>query len=181
MNDNPNDTRDAQLEQRAAELLGPVGREQRLELLAAMDPDEMAACLTWLIGYRPVMFDYCLVRDRELAGRLWERLDQADADQDRPEPYCTLCGAAVGIFYAHGEGWLHYRGEGTAACPVDLFDPGHQPEIAWRPAGDGAGADPDTCTCGHPGAGHNTMRPGAVFPCSECGCADFEAAAGGAR
>lgn len=37
------------------------------------------------------------------------------------------------------------------------------------------GPDPDSCTCGHLGAEH-TMKPGCVFPCSLCGCADFDAA-----
>lgn len=58
-----------------------------------------------------------------------------DCDNDEAEPYCTECGGDVGIFIAHGDAWLHYRGEGTAADPVELFDAGHAPEVAWRPAG----------------------------------------------
>ena len=47
----------------------------------------------------------------------------------------SVAGSAGGIFYAHGDAWLHYTGEGTAASPVDLYDAGHEPMVAWRPAG----------------------------------------------
>lgn len=55
-----------------------------------------------------------------------------ECDNDEDEPYCTECGADVGIFIGHGDAWLHYRGEGTSTDPVELFDAGHQPEGAWR-------------------------------------------------
>jgi hypothetical protein len=54
------------------------------------------------------------------------------ADPDEPEPYCTSCGGSVGIFLGHGDGWHHYRGDGTAASPNELFDAGHAPVIGWR-------------------------------------------------
>ena len=79
------------------------------------------------------MFDFALVRDRALVERLNVRLDEEPVDDN--EPYCITCGAKVGIFYAHGDAWLHYTGEGTVASPVELFDAGHEPVIAWRPAG----------------------------------------------
>jgi hypothetical protein len=60
--------------------------------------------------------------------------DQADEDDDL-EPYCYTCGATVGIFIGHGDAWLHYTGQGTAEDPVELFDAGHAPVVAWRPAG----------------------------------------------
>jgi hypothetical protein len=58
-----------------------------------------------------------------------------DCDNDEDEPFCWTCGARVGIFIGHGEAWLHYRGEGTAADPVELYDAGHVPDVGWRPAG----------------------------------------------
>ena len=64
--------------------------------------------------------------------------DQCDEDRDDEddfEPYCSACGATVGIFIGHGDAWLHYTGEGTVANPVELFDAGHAPVVAWRPAG----------------------------------------------
>ena len=55
-------------------------------------------------------------------------------DEDDFEPYCAGCGASIGIFIGHGDAWLHYTGEGTTASPVELYDAGHEPEVAWRPA-----------------------------------------------
>jgi hypothetical protein len=122
-----------QLAGRVAELLPDLNREQRLELLGAMDPDDMSASLAWLAGYAPAMFDAALVRDRELVARLKDRLGEGQAAE--PEPYCRTCGAAAGIFIGHGDAWLHYTGEGTVASPVELYDAGHAPDVAWRPAG----------------------------------------------
>jgi hypothetical protein len=65
--------------------------------------------------------------------RLQDRLDHQYDDD--PEPYCSACGTRIGIFIGHGDAWLHYRGEGTAASPVELFDAGHAPVVAWREAG----------------------------------------------
>jgi hypothetical protein len=63
-------------------------------------------------------------------------LKSARDTQDDQEPYCATCGADLGIFHGHGDGWHHYRGEGTAASPVELFDAEHAPAVAWREAGD---------------------------------------------
>ena len=56
--------------------------------------------------------------------------DQADEPEDdhwRDYDYaCSTCGALIGIFLGHGDGWHHYRGEGTVASPVELFDAGHE-------------------------------------------------------
>ena len=56
--------------------------------------------------------------------------DQADDDQEDDDTYaCSTCGALIGVFIGHGDGWHHYRGEGTAASPVELFDAGHEATI----------------------------------------------------
>ena len=56
--------------------------------------------------------------------------DQADDDQADDYNYtCSTCGALIGVFIGHGDGWHHYRGEGTAASPVELFDAGHEATI----------------------------------------------------
>jgi len=73
-----------------------------------------------------------------------DRLRQLRAEHQRPaddedEPYCVTCGAALSIFQGQRDkGWQHYRGNGTAASPVEIYDAGHAPQTAWRPAGDGA-------------------------------------------
>ena len=70
----------------------------------------------------------------ELAtGLIGER--DADEPGDEDEPYCCTCGSPVGIFHGHSDSWRHWRGRGTAQSPVELYDAGHEPEVAWRPAG----------------------------------------------
>jgi hypothetical protein len=127
------DTYEGQLAARAAELLGELGTDGRLELLAVMDADDMRTSLAFILSRYPQVFDFALVRDRALVDRLSARLDEGQDDDE--EPYCSVCQASIGIFQAHGEAWIHYRGEGTAASPVELYDAGHEPAIAWRPAG----------------------------------------------
>jgi hypothetical protein len=57
---------------------------------------------------------------------------QDDVDElDGLEPYCAECGSWCGIFHGHGDGWHHWRGQGTAASPVELYDAGHDPVVAW--------------------------------------------------
>lgn len=125
-------TYEGQLAQRAAELLPGVALAERLELLDAMDPDDMRTSLAFIATMYPQTFDHALVRDRKLVEQLQDRLDHAHDDD--PEPWCTACGAKAGIFLNHGPDWKHYRGEGTVACPVELFNAGHAPVIAWREA-----------------------------------------------
>jgi hypothetical protein len=48
------------------------------------------------------------------------------------EPYCATCGAKIGHFIDHGEAWHHFTGTGTVADPNRLYDPGHDPVVAWR-------------------------------------------------
>lgn len=128
------ETYEGQLAARAAELLPGIGADERLELLGVMSEDELRFSLAFLISYAPATFDACLVRDRALAVRLQERLDEHQDDD--LEPFCTTCGGTIGIFLNHGQDWHHYTGEGAAASPVELFDAGHEPTVAWRePAG----------------------------------------------
>ncbi len=126
-------TCEARLAARAAELLPDMPAAERLELLGVMDPDDMRTSLAWLASHAPQMFDFALVRDRAMVERLEARLDE-DQDDDE-EPYCSACGAAVGIFHGRGDAWLHYTGQGTVESPVELFDAGHEPAVAWRETG----------------------------------------------
>jgi hypothetical protein len=116
----------------AAGLLPAAGTGERLELLAVMDDDDMRTSLTIIASIFPQVFDFALVRDRATAGRLGARHDK---DRDDQEPYCSACGAAVGIFRGRGDAWLHYTGQGTADSPAEPFDAGHEPVITWRLAG----------------------------------------------
>ena len=127
-------TYEQQLVGRIAELLPDATQDERLELLAAMDEDDLRASLAWLVAHNPQMFDFALVRDREMVERLQDRIDEASADEyDDLEPYCSRCGADVGIFYGHGDGWHHYRsGDGR----TDIYDAGHTPAVSWAPRGE---------------------------------------------
>jgi hypothetical protein len=127
-------TYEGRLAGRVGELLPDLNGAERLELLGVMTPDDMSTSLAWIATMYPQVFDFALVRDCGLVKRLEDRLDE-DGEDDEDEPYCYTCGSPVGIFRGHGDGWHHFRGEGTAANPVELFDASHAPEVAWRPAG----------------------------------------------
>ena len=49
-----------------------------------------------------------------------------------PEPYCTACGASVGIFLAHGGDWKHYRWDYAPGSKPEVYEAGHAPVIGWR-------------------------------------------------
>ena len=55
---------------------------------------------------------------------------------DGPEPYCTACGSAVGMFLGHGTEWRHFRVASAAASPGDgpteVYDADHALSIGWR-------------------------------------------------
>lgn len=57
--------------------------------------------------------------------------DDTEAEDDDDETYtCARCGASISIFIGQQErGWQHYRGEGTAASPIELYDAGHEAAI----------------------------------------------------
>ncbi len=66
-----------------------------------------------------------------LLDALNDRDEGHDGELDGLEPYCAECGAWIGHFIGHGDGWHHFRGEGTPEHPTELFDAGHAPEVAW--------------------------------------------------
>jgi hypothetical protein len=68
-----------------------------------------------------------------LRGQLIGELRQDEDLRAGPRGYCTTCGGNAGHFIGY-DGPRHYRGEGTAASPVELFTPddGHEPAVAWR-------------------------------------------------
>ena len=120
-----------------AELLPGMNLADRLELLGVMTPDEMSASLAFLAGYAPAMFDAALVRDRAMTERLQDRLDEdQDDEEDTGVPYCTTCGEVIGHFIGY-DGWQHFRGNGTPENKTELYDPGHEPAVAWRYPEDG--------------------------------------------
>jgi hypothetical protein len=117
--------------------------QRRLERLTGFTASQLAAGMIWLAGYDPRTFDAVL--DAVEPGT-----DQDGSDD--PQPFCATCGAAIGIFLRLGLDWRHYRqarttvpaddrydrSDGAAFGQFEVFDPGHEPVVAWRLAGDAA-------------------------------------------
>jgi len=97
----------------------------RLDRLSTLDADRMFESLAWLAGYRPAIFDTTLNATEPCTS------DDSPDPAENPEPYCTICGADVGIFLRFGLDWRHYRGDGTVS-QIELFEADHAPVIAWR-------------------------------------------------
>jgi hypothetical protein len=113
---------------------GPVmhdfGDNPEDERLRGLTHQQLADRLTWLSWWSPGTFqavmDYMEFIDNLAA--------DGDPGQDNPDdlaPYCLTCGSEVGIFTGSGLGWKHYRTISQAG--IERFDPGHAPEVGWRP------------------------------------------------
>jgi hypothetical protein len=107
------------------------GLAERMELLGSMGDEDARLALAFVAEYAPAVFDAAVARLVDAGAE-----DQGDDDGqgDDLEPYCAACGASIGVFIAHGNAYLHYRGAGTVASPIGLYDAGHEPVIAWRAA-----------------------------------------------
>jgi hypothetical protein len=120
----------------------PIEPPERAERLTGFTASQLAAGMIWLAGYDPRTFDAVLDAVEPGPG---------PNDGDDPEPFCATCGIPIGIFLRLGLDWRHYRQAGTTA-PADgqgrgdaaafgqfeVFDPGHEPVVAWRLTGDAA-------------------------------------------
>lgn len=99
-----------------------------MERLGALDAERLYLSLAFLAGYRPRAFDAPLDATEPGAG------DEPDPSLE-PELFCTSCGGHAGIFWLLGEEWRHFRpGTGSGGKP-EVYDPGHEPVIGWRAAG----------------------------------------------
>ena len=62
--------------------------------------------------------------------------DPAEDDYWRDYNYaCSTCGGQIGMFIGR-QGWHHYRGDGTAASPVEIYDVGHEATFSADPGGE---------------------------------------------
>ena len=100
-------------------------QRDRIGRLTALAPEDMAAGLLWLAMTFPAVCDAMLDKVE------YDAIDDPDPGRE-PEPFCAECGAAIGIFLRFGLDWRHYRGDGTIIGQIELFDPGHDPAVAWR-------------------------------------------------
>ena len=97
----------------------------RIGRLGALTPEDNSAGLIWLALHFPAACDAVLDA---------LEYDEEEEASPGPEPYCAICGAGIGIFVRSGLAWRHFRGDGTTTGQIELFDAGHAPVIAWRPA-----------------------------------------------
>ncbi|MGD0698785.1 MAG: hypothetical protein ABSA02_02760 [Trebonia sp.] len=84
----------------------------RLDRLRLLDIEQMTMTLAFLTGYRPAIF--------------------GAAAAGGPEPHCTTCGGAVGIFLGHATDWQHFRTGAGDGGLAEVYDAGHAPSIGWR-------------------------------------------------
>src|ERR1700722_10229070 len=102
---------------------------------------QLADRLNWLSWYQPGIFaavmDYGQFSD-DLAADTDPANPDPDPDEsgsfgraEDPAPVCARCGSDIGIFLKFGLQWRHYRG-GDALGQAEIFDPGHEPDLAWR-------------------------------------------------
>ena len=103
----------------------------RMDRLAAIDPEHREMALMFLSSYAPSIFDDVLDATEPFTAGPVTGYSLADG----AEPCCTACGANAGVFPALGDGWRHYHGDGITA-KAQPYDAGHPPVIGWRPTGE---------------------------------------------
>jgi hypothetical protein len=101
--------------------------QERVERLRTASPGQHAQALLFLSGYAPAVFDAVLD-----AVEPCDENDDPDAGEES-EPFCVACAERIGIFLRLGLDWRHYGGEEPGG-PFEIFDPGHEPVVTWRPA-----------------------------------------------
>lgn len=99
---------------------------ERLDRLAALDPEQLPLAMAFLAGYHPRVFDAALSTVEPPAREGAREL----------EPFCIRCGAQIGVFLAHGKEYRHYRGVLTATSKPRPYKADHAPVVGWRPATD---------------------------------------------
>jgi hypothetical protein len=100
---------------------------ERVERVRAADPEQQAQALLFLSGYAPAVFDAALDAVEPV-----DENDDPDAGEEESEPFCAACADRIGIFLRLGLEWRHYCG-GDPGGPFEIFDPGHEPAVTWRP------------------------------------------------
>jgi hypothetical protein len=91
-----------------------------MERIGQLSVQQQADALLWLAGYAPDVFDAVADAVEPCPG---------DGSGD-PAPFCSRCGADIGVFLKLGLDWRHYRG--STLDDIELFEPGHPPVLAWR-------------------------------------------------
>ena len=100
----------------------------RISRLAALSHQDTVAGLLWLAMNFPAVCDAMLDKTE------FDAIDDEEPPCGEPEPYCTACGAAAGIFTAYGDTWRHYRWDYAPGSKPEVYAAGHDPVIGWRAA-----------------------------------------------
>jgi hypothetical protein len=111
--------------------------DQFTERLRGLNPQQILDALTFVAFWSPGTFtaalDYCEATGWGQSGSGPDPAPGQDGDDDTghdPAPVCAQCGGNLGIFLKLGLEWRHYHGEDLN--DIELYDPGHAPEITWR-------------------------------------------------
>jgi hypothetical protein len=92
-----------------------------VELLASLEPEHKEFALLFLSGFSSEMFSFIIEATEP---------DTGPSPILEDEPFCASCGFPVGVFATRGDGWRHYRGDGTTWA--EPFETDHHPVIGWR-------------------------------------------------
>lgn len=96
---------------------------QRADRLAKASNDQIESALAYLSIIDPEAFEIALTAVTPSA--------DDESEDDEAIPLCRTCGAPVGIFPELAFSWRHFRGDAAASGAHQIYDPGHDPEVAW--------------------------------------------------
>jgi hypothetical protein len=121
-----------------AEPVQVPGDDRFTERLRGLTAQQLLDAMTFVAFWSPGVFtatlDYCDAAGWGQDGPGQGLAPDPDGDDDDPggdpAPVCARCGGDLGIFLKFGLDWRHYRGAGLDS--LELYDPGHAPEITWR-------------------------------------------------
>jgi hypothetical protein len=119
--------------------------------LRGLSYQQLTDAMTFLAFWSPAAFtavlDYCEATEWGWNGFDPDLVPDPDDDDDPdggPAPVCGRCGGDLGIFLKFGLDWRHYRGQGLD--DIELYEPGHAPELAWRAAATPPAPGSPACT-----------------------------------
>ena len=98
-----------------------AGASDRMRRIDGLDSQDMTTALAYLAEYSPAALDTILDAIGPASPALQEEADE--------EPYCSACGAPLGIFAADGPYYRHYR---EMNGDLQRYSVDHPTAIGWR-------------------------------------------------